>query len=347
MRERVIGRALERLIEIPHLACGNYPTPLLEMTRLRAHLGGGPRLFIKHDDQTGPGFGGNKVRKLEYLLAQALIDNVEVVITTGGEQSNHARITAMLAARLGLRAVLVLNRANLAPAVAGKFEHRRPASASLGELYGAEIHHVATREDRVPTMQAIANELRFAGKCVLEVPLGASVPLGALGYVRGVQELANQLRSFDVIPTHIFHASSSGGTQAGIVVGTKLAGMNVKVLGVSPDEPASLIEAEVVRIAEGVKVLLELEEGFENSAFEVLDQFIGPGYGVPSDESRAAIALVAKAEGVLLDPTYTSKAMAGLLAWIRDGRLTERDTVLFWHTGGQVALFNLADNIIS
>ncbi len=345
MRDKLIGRALECLLEIPHLNCGQYPTPLAEMRRLRSHLGGGPRLFIKRDDVTGPGFGGNKVRKLEYLLAQAVADDVEVVITVGGEQSNHARITAALAAQLGLRAVLVLNSAH--PSSPTELSQSWPASAALGELFGAEIHRVATREKRVPVMQAIANDLRFAGRRVIEIPLGASVPLGALGYVRATQEVAQQLAANNIRLSHVFHASSSGGTQAGLVVGVHLAGFDTEVVGVSPDESSAEIEAEVARIAQGTAELLEFD-GFEIGAkSRVLDRFVGPGYGLSSPESKAAIQLLARLEGILLDPVYTAKAMAALLAWINDGRLTERDTVLFWHTGGQMALFGMDRALLS
>lgn len=333
MRDRLIGRAIERLMEIPHLECGHYPTPLHEMRGLRSHLGGGPRLFIKEDDVTGPSFGGNKVRKLEYLLAQALADEVEAVITIGSEQSNHARITAMLAARLGLRAVLVLNPASESS------RGLRSASLAVDELYGAEIHRVKSREERVPRMQEIANELRFAGRRVLEIPLGASVPLGALGYVRATQELATQLTAKAISINHIFHASSSGGTQAGIIVGCELAGLKARVLGVSPDDPAASIAGEVAGIITGIAHLLEMQEEVFHPVVEVLDSFVGPGYGIPSPESEEAMRLLARVEGVLLDPVYTAKAMSAVLSWIETGRLTDTDSVLFWHTGGQLALF--------
>jgi D-cysteine desulfhydrase family pyridoxal phosphate-dependent enzyme len=331
MPDRLIVRALERLMEIPHLNCGQYPTPLVELRRLRNHLGRGPRLFIKHDDSTGPVFGGNKVRKLEYVLAQALADQAEVVITIGSEQSNHARITATLGARLGLRTILVLN-----PAASGHAEEK-PASLLVDELFGAETHFVRTREERIPTMQRIANELRFAGKRVVEIPLGASVPLGALGYVRAVQEVVEQMGDEAFRLSHMFNASSSGGTQAGIAVGCRLAGLRARVIGVSPDDASSLITSEVKNIIAGVEALLEMTG--EPPEVEVLDDYIGPGYGVPSQESERALQLLARVEGILLDPVYTAKAMAGLLAWIEDGRLSKSDSVLFWHTGGQLALF--------
>jgi 1-aminocyclopropane-1-carboxylate deaminase/D-cysteine desulfhydrase-like pyridoxal-dependent ACC family enzyme len=175
-----VERARARLEAIPHLDCGHYPTPIEEMKRLREALGGGPRLLIKRDDYTGPGFGGNKVRKLEYVLAAAHADRVDTVITAGGEMSNHARITAAIAARLGLRTILVLNTAADAPT--GRLV--RPASLRLDELYGAEIHRVGEREEREPMMRQIADKLRAEGRRVIEIPIGASIPLGALGYVR-------------------------------------------------------------------------------------------------------------------------------------------------------------------
>jgi D-cysteine desulfhydrase family pyridoxal phosphate-dependent enzyme len=331
MQDRMNVRALERLMEFPHLECGYYPTPLVELDRLRTHLGRGPRIFLKHDDQTGPIFGGNKVRKLEYVLAQALADGADVIITVGSEQSNHARITATLGARLGLRTILVLNPA------ADHTGGLKAASLMVDELFGAETHLVHTREERAPTMQRIANELRFAGKRVVEIPIGASVPLGALGYVRAVQEAALQMGDTASRVTHIFSASSSGGTQAGIAVGSRLAGLRARVIGVSPDDSSLSIASEVKNIISGVEALLEMTG--EPPTVEVLDQYVGPSYGIPSKESERALQLLARVEGILLDPVYTAKAMAALLAWIDEGQLDENHTVLFWHTGGQLALF--------
>ena len=317
-------------MEFPHLDCGHYPTPLVELHRLREHLGRGPRIFVKHDDQTGPVFGGNKVRKLEYVLAQAVADRAEVVITVGSETSNHARLTATLGARLGLRTILVLNPA-------ADHHDLKPASLKVDQLFDAEVHLVRTRDERVTMMRQLANELRFKGKRVVEIPLGASVPLGALGYVRAVQELALQMGDEAFRLTHIFSASSSGGTQAGIAVGTRLAGLRARVIGVSPDDSSLAIGSEVKNIIAGVEALLEMTG--EPPCVEVLDQYVGPGYGIPSEESTRALELLARVEGVLLDPVYTAKAMAALLSWINEGRLSENDSVLFWHTGGQLALF--------
>ena len=188
-------------------------------------------------------------------------------------------------------------------------------------------------------MEELANDLRFAGRRVVEIPLGASIPLGALGYVRAAQEMANQLGQDAFRLSHIFHASSSGGTQAGLVVGCGLAGLRARIIGVSPDDSSDAIATQVSAIVAGIETLLEMGPAALAAEIEVLDSFVGPGYGIPSPESDAALRLLARVEGVLLDPVYTAKAMAALLAWIEEGRLTENDSVVFWHTGGQLALF--------
>jgi D-cysteine desulfhydrase family pyridoxal phosphate-dependent enzyme len=327
-RERAIGR----LGAIPCLKCGVYPTPIEEAPRLRRALGRGvPRIFIKRDDYTGPGFGGNKVRKLEYVLAQAVADGVEVAITSGGVKSNHARVTAAMCAKLGIRCILALNAAAVA------HEGLDPASLSVDELFGAEIIRVGRREDRAPTVEAVAERLRGEGKRVALIPIGASVPLGALGFVRAVAEAKAQFDAMDTRVDYIFHSSSSGGTQAGIVAGCQLFDwQGVKVIGVSPDDSSEAISEEVGKIIRGVGQMLGAQLSEEVT---VLDEYVGDGYGVPSPQGSQAIALLAREEGIILDPVYTAKAMAGLIDWSRKGRMTENDNVLFWHTGGQLALF--------
>ena len=336
-----IQRAITRLEAIPRLSYGHYPTPIEELSRLRAELAKdtgrmGPRLLIKRDDYTGLGFGGNKVRKLEYFLAPAANNGIEVVITTGGEKSNHARVTAALCAKLGLRCILVLNPVKSA----ANSSQLKPASLHLDEMVSAEIHRVNCREERKPTAATIAEKLRREGKGVAEVPLGASAPVGALGYVRAIQEAAPQLKALDARPNYIFHASSSGGTQAGIIAGCQLFGLSsTQVIGVSADESADALTATVAEIINGVGELLELPSRTLRDQVTVFDHYIGPGYGLDTPKSVEAMKLLARAEGIILDPVYTAKAMAALLDWVRQGRLTEKDTVLFWHTGGQLAMF--------
>ena len=315
-----------------HLHWGHYPTPIETMPRLQAALGtNAPTLFIKRDDYTGPGFGGNKVRKLEYFLAQAVADQCEVVITIGGVRSNHCRVTAAFCAKLGLRCILILNATEL-PAF-------KPASVFAEELYGAEIHLVRSREERTSTMRRLAGELRQQGLKVCEVPLGASTALGALGYVAAANELKTQIATEGLRFDYIFHSSSSGGTQAGLVAGCYLSEISdVQIIGVSPDDSSESIGREVGNILAGVADLLQVAPF--RSTIRLLDEYVGEGYGIDTPESVVAIQLLAQTEGIVLDPTYTAKAMAALLDWIRLGKITASDNVLFWHTGGQLAHFN-------
>jgi 1-aminocyclopropane-1-carboxylate deaminase/D-cysteine desulfhydrase-like pyridoxal-dependent ACC family enzyme len=317
--------ALARFPSLPLLAS---PTPVEPLPRLAARLGGGPRLFIKRDDAIPFGFGGNKVRKLALVAAQARAENADTLITAGGVQSNHARATAAAAARLGMRAVLVAN---------GTPPARKTANALLDELLGAEVVYVGSREERMPKVQELAASLRIEGRRPFAIPIGASTPLGALAFALAVAELVDQLPAPDVI----VHSTSSGGTQAGLVAGCRLLGLPTRVIGVSADDSSSSLEAQVNAIVAGIGDLLQLDAAAlaNGTAIEVDDRFVGGGYGVPSDQSREAIELSARTEAIFLDPTYTAKAMAGLIAYVRQRQLAEGQTVVFWHTGGQVGLF--------
>ncbi|MEP6914525.1 MAG: pyridoxal-phosphate dependent enzyme [Acidobacteriota bacterium] len=303
------------------------PTPIEELTRLREALGGGPRLLVKRDDAIAFAFGGNKVRKMRLIAAQAVADGADTLITTGGVQSNHARVTAAVAARLGLRCILVAN---------GVAPERPTANALLDRLLGAEVRYVASREERAPAMQQIADDVHRAGGLPCVIPLGASTPLGAAGFVGAIAELAGQI----VAPEVIIHSTSSGGTQAGLVAGCALAGWQTRVIGVSADDSAATLERDIREIMAGLGVLLGFPANrFADVPVEVDDRFVGGGYGQPTVESREAIDLAARTEALFLDPTYTAKAMAGLIARVRDRHFREDATILFWHTGGQVALF--------
>jgi 1-aminocyclopropane-1-carboxylate deaminase/D-cysteine desulfhydrase-like pyridoxal-dependent ACC family enzyme len=320
--------ALARLAAVPSVALLDAPTPLQEMARLRETLGGGPRLLVKRDDAIPFGFGGNKVRKLELVAAAALAAGADTLVTPGGVQSNHARATAATAARLGLRAHLVIN---------GARPERPTANALLDELLGAEITYIAGREERAAALRDAEERLERGGRAPFIVPLGASTPLGALGFARAVGELLRQGPAPDVI----VHATSSGGTQAGLVAGCALNGLPTRVIGVSADDPAPDIEATVRAIVAGVGELLGVDGDALARAvpFAVDDTFVGGGYGVPSDASREAQRLAARTEALFVDHTYTAKALAALVAYVRAGRFRDDETVLFWHTGGQVGLF--------
>jgi len=319
--------AAHSLAAIPIIAA---PSPIQELSGLRRALGGGPRLLTKRDDTIGFALGGNKVRKLALVAAGALAEGADTLITCGGRQSNHARVTAITAAFLGLRCILVLN-ADAAVA-------RRPPTGNLllDTLAGAEIRYVGTRDQRAAEMTAAAEEVRRAGGHPVVIPLGASTALGAAGFVSAIGELTTQIAPPDVI----VHASSSGATQAGLVAGCALAGLSTRVIGISADEPAAVLTATVRGLLAELPPLLGLEaQRFADAAVEVDDRFIGGGYGVPTEASTEALGLTLRREGFALDHTYTAKAMAGLIARVRAGAFTDAETVLFWHTGGQPGLF--------
>ena len=318
--------ALERLRKIPRLPLSFTPTPIDELARLGESLRADARLLVKRDDAIPFGFGGNKIRKLQIVAAQAIDAGADTLITTGGVQSNHARATAAVAARLGLGCVLVAN---------GQAQEKPTANALLDSLLGAEVRYVPTREARAPAMEAAADDLRRRGRKPFVIPLGASTAHGAAAYAAAVNELLAQIPP----PDAIVLATSSGGTQAGIIAGCQLHGVKTRVIGISADDPSAAIEAAIRRIHKELATLLELPEAtFAAAAIEIDDAFVGQGYGVPTPESSEAIELCARREALFLDPTYTAKAMAGLMAKLRAAQLAE-GTILFWHTGGQVGLF--------
>ena len=316
------------IARVPSFPFAPLPSPVEPLLRLSAALGGGPRLMVKRDDAIAFAFGGNKVRKLALVAARAQADGADTLITAGAVQSNHARVTAAAAAKLGMRAVLVVN---------GRPSSRPAANALLDALLGAEVIYVPTREDRAPKMREIAESVRSAGRRPFEIPVGASTPLGALGFVNAVAELLDQMPAPDVI----VHATSSGGTQAGLVAGCRLLGLPTRILGISADDEAPVLQVQVQGIVGGIAGLLDVDPGrlAQGTPIEIDDRFVGDGYGIETEPSREAIGLAARTEGIFLDPTYTGKAMAGLIAYVRQRRFKEGQTVLFWHTGGQVALF--------
>ncbi len=334
--------SVDRLCAIPRQHFGFYPTPLEELANLRAALGEhAPRLLIKRDDYTGFALGGNKVRKLEYELAPERVRAVDVLITAGGFGSNHARVTAAAAARLGKRCILVLN---------GTPPDPPRGNALLQRLFGAEIVNVAERTQRATRMREIAAQLAQEGQRSLIVPLGASTPLGALGYARAALELEPQLalttgregegprgtagRVFLIV------SASSAGTLGGLLLGLPLAQLDqVTPIGVSPDDPAAQIRNTAREIARGAAQLIDFELQLPDDYPIVADGYIGDGYGIPTPAAHEAIELFARNEGIVLDPVYSAKAAACLIDWVRRGEFRAADTVLFWHTGGHPALF--------
>lgn len=324
-----MATALAVFMSLPLVSLAPHATPVDELDRLRRALGPhAPRLLMKRDDLLSFGLGGNKVRKMQAIAAEARTAGADTLITCGGLQSNHARVTAAAGAALGLRVVLVLN---------GVAQDPPTGNTRLDRLFGADIRTVASREERAPTMETVAAELRAAGRRPFVVPLGASTPVGAMGFGRGFVEIAQSA----LRPDAIVHATSSGGTQAGLIAASALMGLEPRIIGVSADDSAAALGGTIRQIIDGIATSLgarpvSLRADREP---EVDDTQVGGGYGVPTPASIEAMELVARSEGILLDPVYTAKAMAGLIARVRSGEFTDGQTILFWHTGGQPGFF--------
>lgn len=324
-----MATALAGFMSLPLVDLAPHATPVDELDRLRRALGPkAPRLLMKRDDLLSFGLGGNKVRKMQAIAAEARAAGADALITCGGLQSNHARVTAAAGAALGLRVVLVLN---------GVAQDPPTGNTRLDRLFGAEIRTVASRDERAPMMDAVAAELRAAGRRPFVVPLGASTPVGALGFGRGFVEIAQSA----LRPDAIVHATSSGGTQAGLIAASALMGLEPRIIGVSADDPAAALGRTIRQIIDGIAALLGAKPVSlrADREPEVDDTQVGGGYGVPTPASTEAMELVARHEGILLDPVYTAKAMAGLIARVRSGEFTDGQTILFWHTGGQPGFF--------
>ncbi|MCL4813056.1 MAG: pyridoxal-phosphate dependent enzyme [Vicinamibacteraceae bacterium] len=320
MAHRDLDRARSQLESWPCARLCHAASPVHELPELARRLPAAATLVAKRDDLLTFGFGGNKVRKMALVAEAARREGADTLITTGGAQSNHARVTAAVAAHLGMRCVLVLNGAP-ADTLTG--------NARLSSILGAQTFFVGSREERAPAMEAVADDLRSRGRHPVIVPLGASTPLGALGMALGLLELA----AVQPPPDLIVCSSSSGGTQAGLIAGCRLAGWTTRIVGVSADESAERLTDIVRALLEGIAGLLALEpDVFAGAGIEVDTAEIGDGYGIPTARSTDATALVAAAEGMFLDPTYTAKAMAAFLDRARASKAGER--LLFWHTGG-------------
>lgn len=323
---------LARLGAWPRQPLAALPTRLVSTGGIAATLGrdaGG--LFIKMDAETGFGLGGNKVRKLEMELAPHRLQGVTHLVTTGGPQSNHCRITAAAAAHLGLSCILVIN---------GKEPPPPRGNALLQRLFGAEIRPVLDRTERAPAMAAAAQDVASRGGRALVIPLGASTPLGSLGYAAGAVELFGQL---DALPpaegTWIFVSASSCGTLAGLLLGVTLLGRtDVRLVGVSADTPAGEMRTDAVRLATEAGALLGWTGPVLEGTLHCDDTQVGPGYGISTPASEEAITLFGRSGGVVLDPVYTGKAAAGMVAWIRGGRIPPEHRVVFVHTGGHPTL---------
>ena len=334
------ARVRDALSRQPRVELATLPTPLYDASRFRKALGGPsrcPRILIKRDDLTALGLGGNKARKLEFLVADAKAQRATTLITTGAVQSNHARMTAAAACVAGLRCVLVLTTTSNPPAVAGNL--------LLDKLYGADVRLVPSIDPMFavgndePVVAEVVEEEKAAGRVPYVIPVGGSSGVGVFGYVAGTAELVEQLAEAGVSPSRLYYASGSRGTQAGLTLGAKLCEAPYRVYGVavSGGEPEKIERAK--RIANEAASRLGLNEHLALSDLVTDQNFIGDGYGIPTAEALEAIRLLATTEAILLDPCYTSKAMAALIAHVRGGELAASDCAVFLHSGGMPALF--------
>lgn len=326
--------------DLPRYPLATLPTPITDAVRLRAALGGPstcPRILIKRDDLTALGLGGNKARKLEFLIADALAQGAQTVITTGAVQSNHARMTAAAACIAGLRCVLVLTSRYDVPRVEGNL--------LLDRLFGADVRFVPSEDPMLAVgrdeevVADVVREEAAAGRRAYVIPVGGSNAVGALGYVTGTAELVGQLRDMGAAPTRLYFGSGSRGTQAGLTLGAKLSDAPYTLWGVavSAGEPEKVERAK--KAANEAAARLGVSARVDRDDLFTDQGFIGEGYAIPTAAGLEAIDLLARTEAILLDPVYTSKAFSALLHHVRAGDIPPTDTIVFLHTGGVPALF--------
>lgn len=322
------------LARFPRHRFAHLPTPLEPMERLSQHLGG-PNLWIKRDDCTCLASGGNKTRKLEYLMADALAQGADTVITQGAVQSNHARQTAAAAARLGMACHIILeHRIDEAPG-----EYLKSGNVFLDRLFGAYLSDCPGGTDMNAAMAKKAEELKAAGKKPYIIPGGGSNPVGALGYVNCAIELVAQANEMGLRIDHLVHATGSAGTQAGLVTGLEAIRSGIPVLGISVRAPKEKQEENVFALVEKTAAHLGIPGAIARQSVKANADYVGQGYGIPTEGMLEALRLTAEMEGIILDPVYSGKGMAGLIDLIRKGHFKKGENVVFLHTGGSVGLF--------
>jgi L-cysteate sulfo-lyase len=323
-----------KLARFPRVRLTQAPTPLEPMQNL-SRLLGGPNLWIKRDDNTGLATGGNKTRKLEYLIGDALARKADIVITQGATQSNHARQTAAAAAKFSMACELILeDRTGYAHE-----DYRKSGNVILDRLLGANIRHVPANTDMDAAMAKLADELKSQGRTPYVIPGGGSNPVGALGYVTCALELAEQANVIGLDIDLLVHATGSTGTQAGLLAGLEGSRAGIPVLGIGVRAPRPVQEEKVYSLAARTAEMLGVPGAVTRERVVANCDYIGEGYGLPTAGMMEALELVARTEGILLDPVYSGKAMAGLIDLIRKGRFTKGQNIVFLHTGGAVGLF--------
>lgn len=323
------------LENFPRVCLGHWPTRLEPMLRLQQELGG-PRLFIKRDDCTGLASGGSKTRKLEFLVGEALNQGADTLLTHGAVQSNHVRQTAAAAALKGLACEAILeSRVEGAPQ-----EYSDSGNVFLDNLFGTRLHHVSSGTAMDPALETLAGQLRAAGRKPYVIPGGGSNALGSLGYVECVRELRQQCIDMGLKKPHLVHATGSAGTQAGLIAGVHALGLGWPVTGIGVRAPRDVQETRVHGLAQRVLDLMGTSSVLPRELVVADDRFIGAGYGVPTASMVEAVRMLARLEGILIDPVYTGKGMAGMISMLRANAFGPDEDVIFIHTGGSAALFS-------
>jgi L-cysteate sulfo-lyase len=321
------------LAKFPRVSLAHLPTPLEPMPRLSAALGG-PELWIKRDDCTGLSTGGNKTRKLEWLMAEALAEGADMVMTQGATQSNHARQTAAASAKLGLDCHLLLeDRTGY-----NHDNYKHNGNVLLDHLHGATIEHRGPDLDMNAEMEAVADAMRAKGRKVYTIPGGGSNATGALGYVNCALEMLGQFVTMGLNVDHIVHATGSAGTQAGLITGLSAMNAQIPLLGIGVRAPKAKQEENVYNLALKTAAKLGCPGVVAREDVVANTDYVGPGYGLPGEDTLEAINLFARTEAILLDPVYSAKGAAGLIDLCRKGHFKAGEKVVFLHTGGAIGL---------
>jgi L-cysteate sulfo-lyase len=318
----------------PRWRVAHLPTALEPMDRLSAELGG-PRIWIKRDDCTGMSTGGNKTRKLEFLMAEALEQGADLVITQGATQSNHARQTAACAAKLGMDCRILLEDRTGSKDPAYNYN----GNVFLDTLHGATTERRPAGGDMNAEMEIVADQFRAKGRKVYTIPGGGSNPTGALGYANCAMELVTQADNMGLRIDRLIHATGSAGTQAGLIVGLKAINAQIPLLGIGVRAPRPKQEENVYNLAVATAEKLGCPGVVQREDVVANTDYVGEGYGIPTDDGIAAIELFARLEGILLDPVYSGKGAAGLIDLTRKGTFSGDENIVFLHTGGSTALF--------
>lgn len=329
------------LARFPRIHLAQLPTPLEYLPRLTEHLGG-PNIYVKRDDCTGLASGGNKTRKLEFLMADAREQGADTIITQGAVQSNHARQTAAAAAKLGMRCELLFENRISNP----DRDYLNSGNVLLDRMFDAAIHHCPGGEDMNAAMEAHADALREKGCKPYIIPGGGSNPVGALGYVNCALEILHQANEQQLHINHIVHATGSAGTQAGLVTGLRATHSGIPVLGIGVNAAREAQEQKVYELALATAEYIGAAGCVNREDVIANCDYIGDGYGIPTEGMRSALLLLARLEGLLFDPVYSGKGLAGMIDLIGKGHFGEDENILFIHTGGSAGLFGYLEELL-